>query len=255
MRARSCACSAARSARFYADAVSDRAAIEADEAWRAAVAALYEMTRDERPDALVGGAREDAPVELMARFGFEALTTLGDERDLRWLLPRLVELLAIEPDRAAPPDVVAGKLTMAGFDRWPEDERATVRAAFLALWGLWLDGGRPWRRPWREPGSGGSGALGAGEVLPALAQLGVDIAPLLDDLAARAQDDRALAEEYLDLAELVAARHLDAADDPYDVGGRAAPRYFRGAGATLEALAERHPDLAERLTAIAERLT
>jgi hypothetical protein len=232
--------------------VSDRAAIEADEAWRAAVAALYERTRDERPDALVGGAREDAPVELMARFGFEALTTMGDERDLRWLLPRLVELLASDPDGVAHPDVVAGKLTMAGFEGWPEDERATVRAAFLALWRLWLDGARPWRRPWRAPGSGGG--LGPNEILPALAELGVDVAPLLDDLAARARDDRALAEEYVDLAELVAFRQLEAADDPYDAGGRAAPRYFRGAAAQLEALGERHPELAGRLTAVTERL-
>ena len=232
--------------------MSDQAAIEADEAWRAAVAALYAMTDEERPGALVGGAREDAPVELMARFGFEALTTMGDERDLRWLLPRLVELLASDPDRAAHPDVVAGKLTMAGFGDWPEDERATVRAAFLALWRLWLDGGRPWRRPWREPGSGGG--LGPGEILPALAELGVDIAPLLDDLAARAHDDRALAEEYLDLAEVVAFQQLDAADDPYDAGGRAAPRYFLGAAARLEGLGRRHADLAPRISAVAERL-
>jgi hypothetical protein len=68
--------------------VSEQVAVEAHGAWRAAVAALYEMTRDERPAALGGGTREDAPVELMARFGFEALTTMGDERDLHWLLPR-----------------------------------------------------------------------------------------------------------------------------------------------------------------------
>src|SRR4051794_41574825 len=96
------------------------------------------MTRDERPAALVGGAREDAPVELIARFGFEALTTMGDERDLRWLLPRLVELLASDPDRVAHPDVVAGKLEMARVSRRAGGGGAAGRAGVPPLWRLWV---------------------------------------------------------------------------------------------------------------------
>jgi hypothetical protein len=254
------------------DAAS-QAAIDADAAWRAAIAALYEMTRDDRRRGPVEGCehcvsedaaralgeipREQAPERLMDRYGFKALTTWGNERDLRWFLPRLVELLALEPDRIANARIVAGKVVMAGFDDWPEEERATVRAAFLALWRLWLDGGRPWRRPWCDPVS--RGALRPDAILPGIAVLGIDIAPLLDDLAARAHGDRALADEYLDLAELVAYHELDDADDPYDVGGRAAPRYFLTSGAVgrVEALAVHYAeaaDLGEPLMMVAEHL-
>jgi hypothetical protein len=238
------------------DAAS-QAAIEADEAWRVALTALYEMTRaDAPPEAVV--PREDAPERLMDHYGFRALTSVGDERDLRWFLPRLVELLAVEPSRIADPRIVAEKTVMAGFDGWPEEERATVRAAFLALWRLWLDGGRPWRRPWHEPLSGR--VLGPDEILPGLAALGIDIAPLVDDLATRARDDRALAEEYLDYAELVAYYQLADADDPYDVGGRAAPRYFRTDAALgrVEALVTRYADdprdVGERLRMVADHI-
>jgi hypothetical protein len=233
-----------------ADAAS-RAAIEADEAWRAAVAALYEMTRDDAPPHAVV-PREEAPDRLMDHYGVKALTSLGDEHDLRWFLPRLVELLAADPSRIADPRIVADKTVMAGFETWPEEERATVRAAFLALWRLWIDGGRPWRRPWHEPLSGR--VLGPDEILPGVAALGIDIAPLLDDLATRAHDDRALAEEYLDYAELIAYYQLADADDEYDVGGRAAPRYFLtdGAIARIDALATRYADdVGERLRMVA----
>jgi hypothetical protein len=124
------------------------AAAEADQAWRAALASLDEMTGFDRPRRPVSGcehcvpeadartlmevAREEAPERLMDRYGFNALTTWGDARDLRWFLPRLVELLAVEPNRLATPSIVADKAVMAGFATWPDEERATLRGAFLA---------------------------------------------------------------------------------------------------------------------------
>jgi len=96
-------------------------------------------------------------------------------------------------------------------------------------------------------------------ILPGIAVLGIDIGPLLDDLAARAYHDRALAEEYLDYAELVVYYELDDADDPHDAGGRAAPRYVLTADAVgrVEALAVHYAevaDLGERLMMVAEHL-
>jgi hypothetical protein len=64
------------------------------------------------------------------------------------------QTLMLVPRERAPErlmDRYGFKAVMAGFETWPEEERATVRTAFLALWRLWLNGGRPWRRPWRDP--------------------------------------------------------------------------------------------------------
>jgi hypothetical protein len=253
--------------------MAPRAAAEAEERWRAAVAALYEMTRLDRPRRPVSGCdhcvpeadartlmevpRESAPESLMDRYGFKALTTWGDERDLRWFLPRLVELLAICPGCLADPGIVADKVVMAGFATWPADEQVTVRAAFLALWRLWLDGGRPWRRPFANPFT--EPVLGPDDILPGLAMLGIEIAPLVDDLIGRAHHDPVLAGEVLGYAELVAYQQWRHADCPHDVRVRAGPCYFltQNAVARLEGLALRYADdtdLGERFMAVAEDL-
>jgi hypothetical protein len=52
--------------------------------------------------------------------------------------------------RAASPmlidaETIASRLRMAGLDGWPDAEQEVVHDGFVALWRLWLDGGRPWR--------------------------------------------------------------------------------------------------------------
>jgi hypothetical protein len=203
------------------DPVGDPAgpAEAAEREWRAAVGALYEMTRFDHPrgpvegcphcvgrvgmESLMGVPREDAPAEGMDRFGFKAMTTVGTEREFRWFLPRLVEVLGDDPGGIADESVLVGKLEYAGWSAWPDEERDAVRRAFVALWRLWIDGGRHWRLPWWSPDA--RRPIEADDILAALARLGVDVAPLVDEVFARARNDRDLAEEAVWLAESIAA--------------------------------------------------
>jgi hypothetical protein len=139
----------------------------------------------------------------MDRFGFKAMTTVGTEREFRWFLPRLVEVLADDPGGIADESVLVGKLEYAGWSAWPDEERDAVRRAFVALWRLWIDGGRHWRLPWWSPDA--RRPIEADDILAALARLGVDVAPLVDEVFARARNDRDLAEEAVWLAESIVA--------------------------------------------------
>ncbi|WP_437568512.1 hypothetical protein [Sorangium sp. So ce542] len=177
------------------------------QAWKASIAALYAMTRGDRPLGPVEGcpccvspgearalhhvARESAPAEAIGRFAFKAMTTWGEPRDFRWFLPRVLELMAIEQVGALCFELVAGKILSAGFAAWPESEREVVRAAFAALFRLRL---------------GGGASVEALDLAASCALLGVDLRPLLEELALRALDDAAAAEVYVELAESVVCR-------------------------------------------------
>jgi hypothetical protein len=256
---------------------------DADAAWREAIARLYEMTADDRPDGLVDGCthcvaradmellasieRETAPEWLMDDFGFRATLTWGSERDFRWFLPRILELLADHPGMAGGPEIIASRLRMAGLDEWSETEQEVVRDVFVALWHLWLDGGRPWRRPWRPRRAWWW--LWPSDILLAAGEVEVDAGPLLEQFAARALGDRPLGDEYASALELIADESeedielfADAlADEPAYVAGRADNTVVRflasDAGiAQVEAVASHFADdeLGERLHALAQRL-
>lgn len=233
------------------------------QAWKAAIAALYEMTQGDRPRgpvdgcpccvsadearALHGVARESAPGDAIGRFAFKAMTTWGEPRDFRWFLPRVLELMATEQVGALSLEIVAGKILSAGFAAWPEPERGAVRAAMAALFRLRLDGGA---------------IVDATDLAASCSLLGVDLRPLLDELARRALDSAAAAEVYVELAESVVCRQgTPAAGDGH---GRAAAAEAALAGffwseptlAHVERLFFRFPDgqLGERLSHLAQYL-
>jgi hypothetical protein len=191
---------------------------EADRAWREAIARLYEMTSEDRPHGPVEGCthcrsdwemqelasieRETAPAWLMFDFASSALLTWGSERDFRWFVPRILELLADEPPWMPDAETMASRLLMAGLYDWPEEEHEVVRDVFAALWGLWLDGGRPWRAPWQRRPS--DSRLEPSDILLAAGLVDVDAEPLLTEFAARVPGDRRLGEEYAFALERIA---------------------------------------------------
>ncbi|AUX39992.1 uncharacterized protein SOCE26_013870 [Sorangium cellulosum] len=233
------------------------------QAWKAAIAALYEATWGDRPRGPVEGcpccvsagearalhqvARESAPGEAIGRFAFKAMTTWGEPRDFRWFLPRILELMATEQVGALSLELVAGKILSAGFAAWPAPEREVVRAAFAALFRLRL---------------GGGASVEVTDLAASCALLGVDLRPLLEELALRALDDAAAAEVYIELADSVVCRQGDPAVG--GIHGRAAAAeaaltsffWSEPALAQVEQLFFRFPEgrLGERLSLVAQCL-
>jgi hypothetical protein len=81
--------------------------------------------------ALAKPIRRISSAEL-SRYAFKALTTWGDETDLRHFLPRLCELLC---NNAYPwdPELLLDKLLYANATSWPDNELLLLREFFCAF--------------------------------------------------------------------------------------------------------------------------
>jgi len=116
--------------------------------WEAAVEELYAAFASvPRPAELPGcpccvGPDAGAPLlarplrrlsaEELATYAFRALTTWGDVAEFRYFAPRLLELAADDAFGWPDPEIVFGKLALAGWRDWPEQRAIT---AFLeAFW-------------------------------------------------------------------------------------------------------------------------
>ncbi len=78
--------------------------------------------------------RELTGEELGAYAGW-AMTTVGDTRDYKHFLPRILELAVFDASwHGLDPPVIAGKLNYGGWQTWPTEERTAVRALFAGAW-------------------------------------------------------------------------------------------------------------------------
>ncbi|WP_433143773.1 hypothetical protein ACQPZ8_49095 [Actinomadura nitritigenes] len=149
---------------------------------------------EDRP--LLARPPRDLTAEDLARYAAKALGTWGDEADFRYFAPRLLELAADDAFAYPDPEAVFGKLSRAGWERWPQ--RGAIAAFLHAFWTRSL--------------TGHPGPLRIRTALCALGCATGDVAP---HLAAWGR-----------LASLAAIRHLHdfTADDLVWKRGRPAPR-------------------------------
>ena len=70
----------------------------------------------------------------LGRFAFKALSTWGDEDDLKHFLPRILELLPHELSRVCEAETVIGKLALGEWRAWPPDEVRSVSGYLHSLW-------------------------------------------------------------------------------------------------------------------------
>lgn len=62
-----------------------------------------------------------------------AFLTIGDERDYRYLLPRILDVSTSDPANANYPEIVLGKLPLAGWRSWPLSEQHVIEE-FIEAW-------------------------------------------------------------------------------------------------------------------------
>jgi hypothetical protein len=113
-------------------------------------------------------------------YAANAMTTWGDERELRYFIPRLLEIVATEDFGWPDPEVLVRALRDASWTAWPERERSSV-AAFLTAW---------WRFTLASPDA----VHDVDVVLCAIGRAVPDMAPYLDAWDA---DDRRVATDHL----------------------------------------------------------
>ena len=118
--------------------------------------------------AALGGPVRLVPAEAIDRWLPHATSTWGTGADLRALLPRILDLFA-SGSLSTPPEVLFAKLRRAGASGWTAEEQATVEDVVTAVWLATLasDPPRVGHPAWR--------------LLVAMAELGGDLAPFLDD--------------------------------------------------------------------------
>jgi hypothetical protein len=117
--------------------------------------------------ALAGPVAEVAP-EAIDRWLPHAVTTWGRPEDVRALTPRVLELLA-RGRLTTFPEVLFGKLRLAGVSTWTVEEQAAVEDLVTAVWLAGLI---------RHPAATG---VPAWRLLVGLAELGDELSPFLDD--------------------------------------------------------------------------
>jgi hypothetical protein len=147
--------------------------------------------------AALAGPRHQVPVEAVDRWLPHAVTTWGTVADLRALLPRTLELFATGR-LDTPPEVVCTKVRLAASHRWTVEEQAALEDVFSAVWLAALA---------RHPSGTGRPAW---RLLVALAELGEELSPYLDDwmlmLTTPGPEQDAARRHLVDLVDVV-ARH------------------------------------------------
>lgn len=105
-------------------------------AYRASMPACAHCVSDDDLLALGRQPLAQLPPPLLGRYTIKAVSTWGEVRDFKWLLPRLAELLA-RGQLPVPADALTAKLKRASWHDWPEAEHLAIRG-FLHAW--WHDG-------------------------------------------------------------------------------------------------------------------
>jgi hypothetical protein len=148
--------------------------------------------------AALGGPARSVSAAAIDRWLPHAVTTWGSARDLRALLPRVLELLTAGLLTTAP-EVLFGKLRQARSTSWPAEEQAALEHVLAALWLTTLS---------RHPSPVG---IPADRVLTSLAELGRAVSPYLEDwkrvLAAGSAESDAARRHLQDLARRVEILH------------------------------------------------
>ncbi|WP_156340407.1 hypothetical protein [Sphingomonas sp. Leaf17] len=84
-------------------------------------------------DVLLTTPLREITGQALWRYVSGVFLTIGDEKDFRYLLPRILEVSAFDPENANNPEIALGKLSLAGWRSWlPQEQR--VIEQFVDAW-------------------------------------------------------------------------------------------------------------------------
>ncbi len=86
-----------------------------------------------RTDILLTTPLREITGQTLWQYVSGVFLTVGGNQDFRYLLPRILEVSAFDPGNANDPEVVLGKLQLAGWRSWTPDEQSAV-AQFVDAW-------------------------------------------------------------------------------------------------------------------------
>ncbi len=77
-------------------------------------------------DVLLTTPLRQIPGRALRRYVSGAFLTVGDTRDFRYLLPRILEVSVRESEDANDPEIVLGKLALADWRSWSREEQRVI---------------------------------------------------------------------------------------------------------------------------------
>ncbi|WP_125471453.1 MULTISPECIES: hypothetical protein [unclassified Sphingomonas] len=77
-------------------------------------------------DVLLTTPLRQIPGLALWRYVSGAFLTVGDTRDFRYLLPRILEVSVCDPGNANDPEIVLGKLALADWRSWSQQEQRVI---------------------------------------------------------------------------------------------------------------------------------
>jgi len=128
--------------------VNGRASSQADQRVRQAVEAVYRTFESPPPSAVEGcpccistrgtDVLLTTPLRQITgqslwRYVSGVFLTIGDRQDFRYLLPRILDVSVFDPGNANDPEIVLGKLPLAGWRSWTPDEQRAIES-FIDAW-------------------------------------------------------------------------------------------------------------------------
>ena len=128
--------------------MNGRASSQADQRVRQAVEAVYRTFESPPPSAVEGcpccistrgtDVLLTTPLRQITgqslwRYVSGVFLTIGDRQDFRYLLPRILDVSVFDPGNANDPEIVLGKLPLAGWRSWTPDEQRAIES-FIDAW-------------------------------------------------------------------------------------------------------------------------
>lgn len=92
------------------------------------------FTSDEERAVLALVPLRQVPIDVIRPYAADVMLTVGDAADLRYFLPRIVEIATLETFNYPELEGLIGRLPRAGWTSWPQGEQDAVRAYFQAMW-------------------------------------------------------------------------------------------------------------------------